>query len=491
MRRALAALVLSFAGAPAAGQDVTLTARDGSIEIAGTLLSFDGEFYRVDTAFGALTVDGSGVSCEGPGCPKLTDYLAEIAIAAPAALSGRLAPGLIRAFAKAEGYVLSTAEAGAGATVFELSEPGAEVPAARFTVSTVASASVAEGRLGAETDLALTRSGGPGAEVVALDALVPLVAMDNRLPALTFADVSDALSGRISDWSELGGDEIPIVLSLPLPGSPARDLLGESFSGDWTGAVAVPDPAGVAARDPFVLAFAPLSERMGARAVPLEGPCGIPKDATPETLKTEEYPLVLPVYLHARPGRLPRIGREFFAFARAPGAQTAVIDAGFVDQTIEVVPFRVQGDRLANAVLAGAEAAGIAEVQRMVADLREFGRLTVAFRFRDGSTELDDHSRSNVALVADAIDRGAFDGADLIVAGFTDGQGDAASNLRLSRQRARTVREAILTALTPPVRDTARAMEVRGYGEAAPIACDEVDWGRHLNRRVEIWVRQR
>ncbi|MGI1662123.1 OmpA family protein [Palleronia sp. KMU-117] len=491
MRRALAALVVSLAGGPALGQDVTLTARDGSIEIAGTLLSFDGEFYRVDTAFGALTVDGSGVSCEGPGCPRLTDYLAEIAVVAPAGLSDRLAPGLIRAFAAAEGYVLSTPDVDAGAMVFELFEPGADAPAGRFTVSTVASAALDEGRLGAIADLALTRSGGPGAEVVALDALVPLVAVDNRLPALSFADVSDALLGRISDWSALGGDEIAIVLSLPLPGSPARDLLAESFPGDWTGAVAVPDPAGVAARDPFALAFAPLSQSAGTRAVPLEGPCGIPKAATPETLKTEEYPLVLPIYLHARAGRLPRIGREFFAFARAPGAQAAVTEAGFVDQTLEIVPFRAQGDRLANAVLSGAEAAGIAEVQRMVADLRDFGRLTVSFRFRDGSTDLDDHSRSNVALVADAIDRGAFDGTDLIVAGFSDGQGDAASNLRLSRQRARAVREAILAALTPPERDAARAMEVRGYGEAAPIACDDVDWGRHLNRRVEIWVRQR
>jgi phosphate transport system substrate-binding protein len=155
------------------------------------------------------------------------------------------------------------------------------------------------------------------------------------------------------------------------------------------------------------------------------------------------------------------------------------------------VPFAAQGDRLAEAVLTGASAAGLAEVQQMVADLRDFDRLTVAFRFRDGSTDLDTHSRSNVALMADALDRGQFDGVDLIVAGFSDGQGDAASNLRLSRQRARVVREAILAAMAPPVRDAARAMEVKGYGEASPIACDEVDWGSRLNRRVEIWVRQR
>ncbi len=58
---------------PLAGlaQDVTLTSHDGAVEISGTLRGFDGEFYRVDTIYGELTVDGSGVVCEGPGCPVL------------------------------------------------------------------------------------------------------------------------------------------------------------------------------------------------------------------------------------------------------------------------------------------------------------------------------------------------------------------------------------------------------------------------------------
>jgi phosphate transport system substrate-binding protein len=490
MRRAFAVLILSLAGLPAVAQDVTLSSRDGSIEIAGTLLSFDGEYYRVDTAFGALTVDGSGVTCVGPGCPRLTDYLAEIALAAPSGLADRLAPNLIAAFAAAEGYALR-ATGDDAVQVFELSEPGAEAPTGRFTVTATGTAGAAQRRLGDDADLALTRSEGPGAEVVALDALVPVVARDNPLPSITLDQISQLVFGQISDWSELGGDAMPVVLALPMPGSPARDLLTTAFPGDWVGALSVADPATLAARDPFALGFVPLSEIGDARAVPLEGPCGIPKIATAETLKTEDYPMVLPVYLHAREGRLPRIGREFFAFARSPAAQKAVAEAGFVDQSLGLVPFAAQGDRLADAVVTGASAAGLAEVQQMVADLRDFGRLTVAFRFRDGSTELDTHSRSNVALMADALDRGQFDGADLIVAGFSDGQGDAASNLRLSRQRARVVREAILAAMAPPVRDAARAMEVRGYGEASPIACDEVAWGSRLNRRVEIWVRQR
>ena len=70
-----AALVLFSAAITASADDVLLTSRDGAIELSGTLLGFDGQFYRVETQYGELTVDGSGVLCEGPGCPSLTNFV--------------------------------------------------------------------------------------------------------------------------------------------------------------------------------------------------------------------------------------------------------------------------------------------------------------------------------------------------------------------------------------------------------------------------------
>ena len=52
LRLVLVACTMLLAGLPAVAEDVTLTSRDGSIELTGTLLTFDGEFYRVDTEFG-------------------------------------------------------------------------------------------------------------------------------------------------------------------------------------------------------------------------------------------------------------------------------------------------------------------------------------------------------------------------------------------------------------------------------------------------------
>jgi len=85
--------------APLAAQDVTLTSPDGSVEVNGTLLGFDGEFYRVETIYGELTVDGSGVNCAGPACPDLQNYVAELSISGSSTIGEVLMPALIEGFA--------------------------------------------------------------------------------------------------------------------------------------------------------------------------------------------------------------------------------------------------------------------------------------------------------------------------------------------------------------------------------------------------------
>ena len=65
----LAALVFSGFFRPAEAQDVTLTSRDGALAISGQLQGYDGEFYRIDSAYGLLTLDAQGVICDGPASP--------------------------------------------------------------------------------------------------------------------------------------------------------------------------------------------------------------------------------------------------------------------------------------------------------------------------------------------------------------------------------------------------------------------------------------
>ncbi|MEM9129686.1 MAG: cell envelope biogenesis protein OmpA, partial [Pseudomonadota bacterium] len=99
-------------------QDVTLTSRDGKVEIVGDLLGFDGEFYRVDTVYGELTLDGSGVDCAGPGCPNLEDYVAQATFSGSPTIGRVLMPALIEAFAIKDSYNLEREEPQSGTILF-------------------------------------------------------------------------------------------------------------------------------------------------------------------------------------------------------------------------------------------------------------------------------------------------------------------------------------------------------------------------------------
>ena len=103
-------------------QDVTLTSRDGNVELSGDLLGFDGEFYRLQTEFGVLTLDGSGVLCDGPGCPDLTDYVARITISGAETVGEVLMPALVEGFGLRAGYAVRREALGPGQVLYILTE---------------------------------------------------------------------------------------------------------------------------------------------------------------------------------------------------------------------------------------------------------------------------------------------------------------------------------------------------------------------------------
>ena len=161
--------------------------------------------------------------------------------------------------------------------------------------------------------------------------------------------------------------------------------------------------------------------------------------------------------------------------------------AGFVDLRLQEIPLGQQGERLGNAIRAGGEEIALAELQRLVQRMQGTARLSLSFRFEIGGTILDAQSRSNAEILAQHLERGIYDQRSLIFVGFSDGDGAAASNLRLARRRAEAVRKQVLAAA--PTLDRSRVeLQIDAFGEAMPMACDDTDWGRRINRRVEVWV---
>jgi phosphate transport system substrate-binding protein len=507
--------VLSFimVPSPAPAQDVELRSLDGSVTLEGDLITYDGAYYRLDTIYGPLTIAAEGVSCAGPGCPDLTTFVAEARIAGEATVTEGLLPDLLAGFAESRGMTVTGPEAAAGTLRYALTRRDGTT-AARFAVAPGTSDGAFLALLNGDIDLAMTlrtpteaerradRAGAPDdpplirrVRVIGLDALVPIVATQNPVDAISLPELAGIFSGEIDNWQGLGGPDAPIALHLLDPDMGLSQAFSNRVLGSNTDTPAdaivyhgsAIDLAAAVARDAYALGVTAQSAHGAARSLPLAGACGFSQAADANSVKAEDYPLTAPVYLYLAPRRLPQLVRDFLAWTETATAERVVAGAGYVNQSLTRTPLALQGARLANAVIAAGDEVPLEELQRLVDTLGRAERLSATFRFDDGSIDLDAQSRASAARLAAAIERGAFDGRRLIFVGFSDGEGRAEVNLRLSRRRAETVRDAVLAAAeaADPDRIT---FDIDAFGEAMPMACEDSTWGRAVNRRVEVWL---
>ena len=105
-------------------------------------------------------------------------------------------------------------------------------------------------------------------------------------------------------------------------------------------------------------------------------------------------------------------------------------------------------------------------------------------RFPEGSATFPEESR---VIVNRVVELARTMGAPVVfeVAGHTDSQGNDAANLKLSLERANSVRSALTGAGLPD-----NMLQVKGYGSQQPVASNDTPYGRFKNRRIEFKVAQ-
>jgi len=511
----LAALFISGIVPTARAQDVTLTSRDGDVEISGNLLGFDGEFYRVDTVYGELTVDGSGVLCEGPGCPNLEAYVARVSFSGAPTIGRVMMPALIEAFAIRENYTLTREALEETHVIYTLSDKETGITLGEFEFHLTNSDEGFADLLANEADIVMSLrearadelsraldagignlDGRGRSRVIALDALVPVVAPSNPVQAITTPQMAQVLAGEIDNWKDLGGPNAPIAVHL----HDAKSGLGQATIDRILVPAGLTLVAGAqrhnssqslinaVVSDPFALGVTSRSETGNTWVLALKGECGFALNASRRAVKTEDYPLTSPLFLYLPARRFPKLVREFLAYLRDPSAQLVIRRAGFVDLAPEEIAINAQGNRFVNAISQAGTEVDLAELQRMTAALGPLKRLTTTFRFEAGSVRLDAQSRSNVLQLARAMELGRYDARRLVFVGFSDGKGGAAANRDIAMRRAMAVRAAV-TRAAEAANLTRIKLGVEAFGEAMPMACDDSEWGRQVNRRVEVWVR--
>jgi phosphate transport system substrate-binding protein len=514
-RAAVSAAHFLFSNTSALAQDITLTSRDAKVEISGMLMGFDGEFYRVQTEYGEITVDGSGVSCDGPGCPNLQDFVAEVEMSGAATMGAVLMPALVDAFAERSGYTVTREDVDATRFVLSLTRVDTGKPVARFGFRASNTDEGFADLLADEADIvmalreirpeerALARDAGMGdltgqnrSRVLSLDAVVPVVAPSNPIKAIAPQNLAEVFAGKITNWRALGGPDAPIALHLPDGSTGLSQAIEDQVMGpaalDLAASAtrhALPaDIAQAVAGDTLAMGITSYAERRVNKVLTLSGACGFELSASRRTIKTEDFPLTAPMFLYFPARRLPQVAREFLAFTRGPAAQNVIRRTGFVDQTPEEIEINDQGNRFANAITVAGPEIPLEEIQRMTATLSPMARLTTSFRFETGSIRLDAQSRSNVQQLARALEQGQYDARQLMFVGFSDGEGAARPNREIALRRAEAVLRAVSAAAVAANLDRV-TLGADAFGEAMPMACDDTGWGRQVNRRVEVWVR--
>lgn len=486
---------------------MAISAGDGGPEISGELLSFDGRYMRVDSAYGIVTIDATAVECTGAACPVPGEYVPDLMISGAAESVDRLLTPMLEAFAAEKGYGYVRQDEDATHILYLLlvpEEDNRRVARIRFRLTssregfadlladqadmTFAAREPTEAEVELAADAgAADLSSRRDRRLVARDAVVAVVSPENPLQALTVEDLQRIYRGEVTNWAEVGGPDAAIALHLP------SGSLGGAFDGPGSaGASYHADLGAVQAAvqaDPFALGLTMRSTMGPTRPLSLAGDCGIAVAPTARTLKSGDYPWVLSYELYLPARRLPPVGREYVAFLTSREAGRLIEREWFADLQIDGRGLAQQGARLVDAIRATGPDVGARSLRQIVEVLDGAERLTSTFRF-DGEA-LDAVSLGNLDGLVEGIEEGVFDGKRLILAGFSDAVGGAVANRDVSRRRAVTVRDMVLERLGPD--DAGRVpVEVHGFGEAMPLACDDGGgWGTMANRRVEAWVVQK
>ena len=101
--------------------------------------------------------------------------------------------------------------------------------------------------------------------------------------------------------------------------------------------------------------------------------------------------------------------------------------------------------------------------------------------FATGKADLTPTAKANIEKLAKILNK--YDDTNILIEGHTDAVGGDEMNQKLSERRAASV-----TSLATSLGVVATRFNTVGYGETQPVADNNTDAGRALNRRVEIAI---
>lgn len=495
--------------------EITLKSTDGTINVAGEFIDFIDDTYVIRTALGDLRISASSMICEGDACPSFDDVIADVTIVGSEAIGLGMMPLLMTGFASsldADAEITNTSAGETLATLIGDGGFGDEIGSYLVTATDddaafeallegTATVGMSSRRITVEEARALRDAGAgsmvsPNQErIVAVDSMVVVTHASNPVDQLTEAQLAGIFAGQITNWSEVGGSDRPINVITRYP-----DTASYAFFMDYLYGEDRPNfrPQGIAADDQTMsnamfhdrnaIGYLGYAFQRGAKPMTLINECGLANTPDAFAAKTEEYTLARRMYLYNRGDNLDASSQALLDFAISETADAVIGKSGFIDLGIET---RGQGANdprrtALNNELARYDIGFEGEVMtEMLEEMGGYDRLSTTFRFRTGSSRLDERGRLDMQRLISHLEN-APAGTTVNFVGFTDDVGAFDANRRLAIERAQAVRDELTSIAGDQL--SSLQMATSGYGEVAPSACNVSDRGRSINRRVEVWV---
>jgi len=439
---------------------VVLKATDGTTNLVGELIGFDSEYYLLQTELGDLRVASDRVTCEGAACPVFETVEADVVIGGADTLATGLMPLLLAGFATdtgaearsqsglSDGRVTTTLtgqdgfgdQMGTVAVQSGSSEDGFNgLQDGSFKVA------LSSRRITPDEARALSSNGAgnmidPAQEhIVAIDSLVIVVNQANPVDALSIADLAAIYAGQITNWSQVGGPDLPIqivtqtdngtnaVFREGVFGSNNAIRPSNSFQATDNVAAAVYVDENLGA-----IAYVGFAFQRGQKPLTLISECGIGTTPDAFSVKTEEYALFRRLYLYTRADAGDQMTEDFVKFSTSPAANNVILQSGFIGLSVEQVAQGSNGLRASRIQGTGNGSFENDVINTMIAEMGTHDRLSSTFRFKTGSTQLDPRGLVDLERLVTYLENQP-NGTEVTFVGFADNVGAFEPNMHQGR----------------------------------------------------------
>jgi phosphate transport system substrate-binding protein len=500
----------------AVSQVIVLQSLDGAVRLTGTLIEATDETILIDTSSGQLNIKRELVTCEGAACPAPVVRNEQIAITVPDRDAADLIKVALFGLSSINDYSLDvqSTDTTFSPPIQVIDGDGKDI--ANVTMQRADDAAALGGLLSGESMLFVTRNrvtaealsrvaGRSVSDVSSLlseqsighDAVTLAVHPSNRIGEISADAISAVLSGRVSDWDQIGGMAAPLTLHM-LEGNGSlldilatRGIASTGLPGSTVFHATDAQLKEAIAGDPSALGVAFKSQIGAETALDVEMSCQIHAGNSDFTVRTQDYPLAVRWYQYTlRDGKESKFLDSFNGFVSTAAGQSAIASRGLVPSQLQMAKLSDQPERVLSSILAGPTGGAAADVLRSyIGQVASAERLSTSLRFVQGRVDLDAQSISELPAIVDVLTRAEYADHDVLLFGFSDSEGPLDGNLEVSQRRAQTVFDAL--SRVSGGRLSEDRMRIAGVGPVAPVACNTTAAGRDNNRRVEVWLAPR